>query len=186
MRAFLDDDRARWGQGWDGLPVLGGRDLLATLGKDVSVALGIGGNPLRAEIAAAVLGSGVDLATVVHPTAVVSRGVGLGPGTLRGPARRAPYRCARRPRLHRQLVRSGRARLLARGLGTRFPRRGARGRVRIGEGAHVALGAIILPGLALGPWATLGAGAVMIHSMPDYATAVGVPARVRDPKRRHA
>jgi acetyltransferase EpsM len=60
------------------------------------------------------------------------------------------------------------------------------GAARIGDGAHVALGAIVLPGLTLGPWTTLGAGAVMVHSLPDHATALGVPARVRDPKRRPA
>jgi acetyltransferase EpsM len=60
------------------------------------------------------------------------------------------------------------------------------GGAEIGDGAHVALGAIVLPGLALGPWATLGAGAVMVHSLPDYATAMGIPARVTDLKRRGA
>jgi acetyltransferase EpsM len=46
-----------------------------------------------------------------------------------------------------------------------------------GDGAHLGLGAVLLPGVAIGPWATLGAGAVLIDSLPGAVTAVGVPAR---------
>lgn len=186
LRAFLDDDEERWGTKWDGLPVLGGRGHIASLDPDALVALGVGGNALRAEVAEETLDLGRTLATVVHPSAVVASGVALGPGTYVGPlavvhtdahvgrgcivnsAAVVEHDCRIGDWVH---VSPGAA------LG---------GGVRIGEGAHVALGAIVLPGLVLGPWATLGAGAVMVHSMPDHATAVGVPARVRDLGRRHA
>ena len=59
------------------------------------------------------------------------------------------------------------------------PRAALGGGVWIGAGTHVGLGAIVLPGLSLGPWATLGAGAVMTRSLPGAVTAVGVPARPR-------
>jgi acetyltransferase EpsM len=186
LRAFLDDDRRRWGQEWDGLPVLGGRGLLASLEDDAEVALGIGGNVMRAEVAEAVLGWGRTLATVVHPSAVVARGVALGPGTYVAPLA-VLHTDAQLG--HGCIVNSGAVVEHDCRLGDWVhvsPGAALGGGVRIGEGAHVALGAIVLPGLALGPWATLGAGAVMVHSLPDYATAVGVPARVRDPKRRHA
>ncbi len=45
------------------------------------------------------------------------------------------------------------------------------------EGAHVGLGAVVLPGMAPGSWAILGAGAVMTRCIPPGVTAVGVPAR---------
>jgi len=85
VRAFLDDDRKRWGQEWDSLPVLGGRALLASLEDDAEVALGLGENEMRAEVAQAVLSWGRGLATVVHPSAVIARGVSLGPGTYVAP-----------------------------------------------------------------------------------------------------
>jgi sugar O-acyltransferase (sialic acid O-acetyltransferase NeuD family) len=186
VRAFLDDDRHRWGQEWDGLPVLGGRNLLASLEDDAVVALGIGGNVMRAELAEAVLGWGRALATVVHPTAVVARGVGLGGGTYVAPLAvlHTDAQVGRGCIINSAAVVEHDCRL---GDWVHVsPGAALGGGVRIGEGAHVALGAVVLPGLALGPWATLGAGAVMIHSLPDYTTAVGVPARVRDPKRRRA
>lgn len=52
------------------------------------------------------------------------------------------------------------------------------GNVRIGEGAFVGAGAIVLPGKTIGAWATVGAGAVVVDDIPDHAVAVGNPARI--------
>jgi len=45
---------------------------------------------------------------------------------------------------------------------------------------HAMLGhrAIVLPGVTIGKHAIIGAGAVVTKDIPDYAIAVGVPARV--------
>lgn len=45
--------------------------------------------------------------------------------------------------------------------------------------ASIGGGAVILPGLIIGAWATVGAGAVITHSVPDGAVVVGNPARIR-------
>jgi acetyltransferase-like isoleucine patch superfamily enzyme len=50
--------------------------------------------------------------------------------------------------------------------------------VSIGEGSDVGVGAIILPGVTIGRRAQIGAGAVVTGDVPDYAVAVGVPAKV--------
>jgi acetyltransferase-like isoleucine patch superfamily enzyme len=50
--------------------------------------------------------------------------------------------------------------------------------VKIGEGAEIGTGAVIVPGCAIGDWSIVGAGAVVTGNVPDDATAVGVPARV--------
>jgi acetyltransferase EpsM len=52
------------------------------------------------------------------------------------------------------------------------------GNVRVGEGTHIGAGATIIQGITVGKWCTVGAGAVVIRDVPDYATVVGVPARV--------
>lgn len=52
------------------------------------------------------------------------------------------------------------------------------GGVRIGEGTQVGAGASLIPGVQIGKWATIGAGAVVLKDVPDYATAVGNPARI--------
>jgi sugar O-acyltransferase (sialic acid O-acetyltransferase NeuD family) len=52
------------------------------------------------------------------------------------------------------------------------------GHVRVGEGTHIGAGAIAIPSIQIGRWCTVGAGAVVIRDIPDFATAVGNPARV--------
>lgn len=46
------------------------------------------------------------------------------------------------------------------------------------KGASIGSGATILPGLAIGVEAMVGAGAVVTTDVPDYAIVVGNPARV--------
>ena len=50
--------------------------------------------------------------------------------------------------------------------------------ITVGDGAWLGAGAKVLDGVAIGAHAVIGAGAVVRESIPDRATAVGVPARV--------
>jgi acetyltransferase-like isoleucine patch superfamily enzyme len=50
--------------------------------------------------------------------------------------------------------------------------------VRIGEGADIGVGAIVLPGRSIGRGAIVGAGAVVTNDVPDGAVVAGSPARV--------
>ena len=48
----------------------------------------------------------------------------------------------------------------------------------IEEGAWIGAGATILPGIRIGKNAIVGASSVVTHDVPDYAVAVGNPAKV--------
>lgn len=72
----------------------------------------------------------------------------------------------------------------------RFPRAVADGRLqterdwqvvptRIGRGASIGSGVVILCGITVGARAMVGAGAVVTHDVPADAVVAGVPARVR-------
>ena len=50
--------------------------------------------------------------------------------------------------------------------------------VLIKESAWIGAGATILPGVCVGRHAVVGAGSVVTKDVPDYAVAVGNPARV--------
>jgi acetyltransferase-like isoleucine patch superfamily enzyme len=50
--------------------------------------------------------------------------------------------------------------------------------VAIGDDADLGIGSIVLPGVTIGRGVQVGAGAVVIRDLPDYAVAAGVPARV--------
>lgn len=50
-------------------------------------------------------------------------------------------------------------------------------RTRIREGASLGAGAIVLPGVTVGRYAMVGAGALVTRDVPDFALAYGSPAR---------
>lgn len=49
--------------------------------------------------------------------------------------------------------------------------------VKVRRGASIGARAVILPGVEIGAWALIAAGAVVIHDVPDHALVAGVPAR---------
>jgi acetyltransferase-like isoleucine patch superfamily enzyme len=51
-------------------------------------------------------------------------------------------------------------------------------KVTIKDGAHIGIGAIIMPGVTIGEGAVIGAGSVVTKDIPPYTVAVGVPAKV--------
>lgn len=52
------------------------------------------------------------------------------------------------------------------------------GNVSIDEGSHIGIGSTIIQGTHIGKWVTIGAGAVIIDDVPDYAVVVGVPGNI--------
>jgi acetyltransferase-like isoleucine patch superfamily enzyme len=50
--------------------------------------------------------------------------------------------------------------------------------VRIRDGAWLGTNVVVMPGVTIGRNAVVGANAVVNSDVPDYATAVGVPARI--------
>ena len=52
------------------------------------------------------------------------------------------------------------------------------GKVVIKDGAHIGIGAIIMPGVTIGEGTVIGAGAVVSKDIPPYSVAVGIPAKV--------
>ena len=53
-----------------------------------------------------------------------------------------------------------------------------RGGIRIGDGAWLGFGVIVLDGVTIGEGAIIGAGSVVTDDIPANAVAVGNPARV--------
>lgn len=81
--AFVDDAPAMQGRAVLGIPVRSREWLIerATAG-DVRLALGLGDNLARERIAARARADGLELASVVHPAAVVAASAALGVGTV--------------------------------------------------------------------------------------------------------
>ncbi len=52
------------------------------------------------------------------------------------------------------------------------------GDITVKEGADVGIGASVIQGLTIGKWSIVGANAAVVKDIPEYVTAVGVPAKV--------
>ncbi|MFT5753322.1 MAG: sugar O-acyltransferase (sialic acid O-acetyltransferase NeuD family) [Flavobacterium sp.] len=52
------------------------------------------------------------------------------------------------------------------------------GNVNVGEGSHLGIGSCVIPGVVIGKWAVIGAGAVVLNDVPDYAVVVGNPGKI--------
>jgi sugar O-acyltransferase (sialic acid O-acetyltransferase NeuD family) len=178
VKGFLDDERAKWNTTFHGVPVMGGLDAVAKLPAGAQVALGIGANRARSHVFGRLTGVGARIATIVHPSASVSRGAVVGDGTFVGPLAvvhvdaRVGRGC---------IVNSGAVIEHDNVLGDWVhvsPNATLGGTVTVGTGSHVGLGACVLPNLTIGSWCVVGAGSVVRRPLADLSVAVGVPARV--------
>jgi len=174
---FLDDDPALLGAAPLGLRALGALSQVAQFPHDALV-VAIGSNSLRREWMEAYSAAGETFACVVHPSASIGAASVLGDGSVacagsvigveayvgRGvilnTCSSVDHHCQIGDYCH-----------IAPGahLG---------GEVILREGVFVGMGACVLPGVTIGEWSTLGAGAVVLHNVSPYTTVVGVPARV--------
>jgi acetyltransferase-like isoleucine patch superfamily enzyme len=51
------------------------------------------------------------------------------------------------------------------------------GESRVEVGASLGAAVVVLPGIRIGPWAMVGAGALVTHDVPEHALVLGSPAR---------
>ena len=174
--AILDDSADAEQSSLLGFPVMGGRAWLERSWTGVSVMPAIGGNQLRAALSKWLTEQGRDLATIVHPAAVVSpsarigRGcflaagaivnaeAELGEGVILNTAASVDHDCT-----------VGRFSHIA---------PGARlcGNVQIGERTLIGVGSSIAPGIRVGSNVTVGAGSAVIRDVADGVRVAGTPA----------
>lgn len=156
------------------------RDGIRLLGEgfpvlDAPLIISVGNNSRRAELAALIV---ANYGTAIHGTAIVSSKSTIGAGTvvLQGAIIQAGATIGKHVLIntaasidHDNVI-GDYAHI--------SPHATLCGHVQVGEGTHIGAGAIVIPSIRIGRWCTIGAGAVVIKDIPDFATAVGNPARV--------
>jgi sugar O-acyltransferase (sialic acid O-acetyltransferase NeuD family) len=174
---FLDDDEASHRSSAIGIPVMGALDRFTQIHHQ-AVIVGIGDNATRARIFLKLVAAGERMATAEHPRSIVAADVTIGSGTVvcAGTVVNTAATIGRNVIVntgatvdHHSVVRDHVH--IAPGVHMG-------GAVHVGEGALVGIGAIVLPGVRIGAWSTVGAGAVVTADVPPRTTVVGVPARV--------
>jgi sugar O-acyltransferase (sialic acid O-acetyltransferase NeuD family) len=159
-------------------PVVGkGEDLLRQSAESGEVFVAIGDAKTRLAWIARLRDAGLDLATIIHPRAIVSAGARLGPGGLVVAGAVVNIGAA----LGEGVIVNTGATVdhdCAIGAGAHIcPGAHLAGDVEVGRGAWVGIGAVVRQGVKIEAGATIGAGAVVIHDIPEGATAIGAPAK---------
>ena len=179
LLGHLDDNPALHGTDVDGVPVLGGGDLVHDLpGARVVVCVGNPSNyAARARLVRRLALPADRYATVIHPTAAVSRSSQVGPGSVLlahcvlTAAVRVGAHVAVMPHVvltHDDVVEDHAT--LASGV-----RLG--GGARLERGAYAGSGALVREGATVGAWSLIGMGSTVLGDVPPGEVWAGSPAR---------
>ena len=177
VSGFLDRDPTLHGLLIDGVPVLGGHDLLQQEEyQEAGLFLGIGTNDERKALYDDLGRTRHRFLSAVHPNAALAADVALGdaPVIMAGAIIHAGTRIGTNVIINtgaiieHDCVVGSHAHVC--------PGAVLCGGVQVGEGAVVGAGATVKDGVEIGAWATVGCGAVVVKDVPAGLTVVGNPA----------
>jgi sugar O-acyltransferase (sialic acid O-acetyltransferase NeuD family) len=181
LAGWCDDDPARRGKTLEGVPVVASGIAEAARwaqANGCAVVVSIGDNAVRRRLFEALAVVGCELATVVHPQAVIAPSATLGSGTVAfaGVVVNPDARIGRNVILNTGTTvdhdgQIGDHAHLSPGVHLG-------GTVTVGEGAHLGVGVSVRNNVAIGAWTTVGVGAAVVGDLPAGVVAYGVPARV--------
>lgn len=178
---LLVPERERWGGQLQGVLVLGGDDLLPSLGQRgvthfVVAKGGVGDNDPRRSLFERAMSAGLVPLTVRHPTSIVSSEATVGPGCqllpaciLNAGARLGTNVIVNTGAIVEHDCEVGDHVHIA--TGARLA-----GTVKVGHLAHIGAGATVIECRTVGAGAMVGAGAVVVEDVAPGVVVAGVPA----------
>jgi acetyltransferase EpsM len=182
--AVLDDDMTRTGSTLLGVPIVGPiRDIahFASHYGANEVCVAIGSCSARVRVARFVESQGCELASVVHPSAVVAFGIDIGAGTvvLAGAVVNVDAFVSRLVIVNTGVTVDHDCQIAE---GAHIaPGVNLCGNVTIGAQTLIGVGACVAPVIKIGDNCVIGAGATVIRSLPDGVMAAGTPAKIFGP-----
>lgn len=148
------------------------------LNSSARILIAIGDNRTRMQVAKRLALPPERYATVIDPSAVVSRHASIGEGTvvLQGAIVNAGTVVGQHAILNTGCTVDHDCRIGD--YAHVSPGVNIAGGVVVGEGAHLGIGTCAIPCCSVGAWSVVGAGAAVVKDIPEKCVAVGVPARV--------
>lgn len=170
-------DGATAGTAVNGKPLLGSLDWLA-VHAGVSAICAIGDTATRRDVVRRAAGLGIRFHTVVHPSALLTRWVQLGSGTVITAGCILTNQIRIGDHVHLNLDSTVGHDVVIEDYVTVAPGVHISGNVTLEAGCNVGTGAAIIQQRRIGAGSVIGAGAVVTGDIPADSVAVGVPAKV--------
>ena len=179
VMGFIDNDPEKKGKSFLGYPVLGGFEMLDELvTSDLAfVNLITGSTQARYSTSLEMAARGCRFVNFMHPSVDLTMvDVGVGNYVQENVVLQAMVRVGDNSSIHIGTLVGhetvvGNSVFIAHGCSIS-------GLVDIRDGVFMGTHATVVPRVKIGRWATIGAGTVVTKDVPDYATVVGVPAKV--------
>lgn len=162
----------------EGYPVLGPISSVLEISPRPLVVIAIANSRNRVRIATDLLNGGIQLATIVHPSAKLSQYVRIGEGSII---------CA--DAVLTTNIELGQSCIInpscfighdtvLKDYVSLMPCVRVAGEVEVGTGCFLGIGSCVINRTSIGEWSYIGAGATVVSSIAPYSLAVGVPARI--------
>lgn len=182
VQGIVERDASLLGRNIFGVPVIGGDEMVLSYPVDrVLLCCGVGSvrQPQRRRaVFERFRARGYRFVTVVHPRAIVGRGVDIGEGAqiMAGAVIQPGARIGMNV-----IVNTGASVDHDCRIGDHVhlaPGVTLSGEVEVGDGTHIGTGATVIQGIRIGSECLVGAGTLVIRDVADAETVIGVPAKV--------
>lgn len=163
-----------------GIPVVGDHSVLPRLIKDGvrGAIVAVGDNEIRAAHFEKLKGMGLEMVSVIHPTAYIAPSAKLGSGVTIAMG----ALISTGARIGNNVIINTGATIdhenEVEDHASIGPGCSTAGRVTIKKGAHLGIGSVVKEYVTIGENSIIGAGSVVLEDMPDNVVAVGTPAKV--------
>ena len=176
---FIDEDPVKQGSCLAGLPVLGGLEWFETIDmSSVKVVCGVTSGRTKMALAEKIARLGLEFATIIHPSVWMGPLAEIGYGTVVGAGcmLSTQAKVGRYVSIVTDSVIGHDA--VVGDFSSVFMDCHIGGHAILEEGVSIGTAATVLNEVRIGKWSIVGAGAVVTKNLPEYVTAVGVPAKV--------
>ncbi len=176
IKGFIDDNESRWGTKENDYVVLGGCDYLKTLGEVYAVCA-IGAAKVRKSVIEKIQESSIKFATLIDPSALISKRVEVGEGTIicANSILTVDIKIGKHVIINLDCT-IGHDDIID-DFVTIYPSVNVSGNVHLGECSELGTGMQIIQGKTVAKNTIIGAGAVVVRDIEVSGTYVGSPAK---------
>lgn len=176
IKGFIDDNESRWGTKENDYVVLGGCDYLKTLGEVYAVCA-IGAAKVRKSVIEKIQESSIKFATLIDPSALISKRVEVGEGTIicANSILTVDIKIGKHVIINLDCT-IGHDDIID-DFVTIYPSVNVSGNVHLGECSELGTGMQIIQGKTVAKNTIIGAGAVVVRDIEVSGIYVGSPAK---------